>query len=424
MNRYPPLTFAGWESGTPGDFAERSDEAPGGFPSLASTDPFKGTAGASLAYPVPSSGIPGISAPLGFGRPPIGNTGVSSSFANLSNNTMNVSASWTFAEPLSGNTGGSLPTIAQPSNHTTDGPSPTTAQTSNEMPVTSLPMGPPSGLTANQPRKRPGIDPLGFVPLYDVDPELPFAPAIARSWGPFSPFSPERSNRVLRVPGRHLAALGLLYPFATFVVSRHPASKNHTQRMSGLAIAKSVALHFPHLNGPNPAVRPEDDDDGAYIVALRVRDVPRGAVATFLHNQDALDFLEEVRNAFDEIPRVEAWFKTAFTGTLRDGSKHGCLRVWRAWQPREEAAQPAEVVRGWMRKNMGVVLQDAEGAALLKFMGEAWVEPDKYPKPTKAQREARERQQAGQAQQAQQAQRATRAKRRRVEEDDDEDYEE
>ncbi|KAH6649381.1 hypothetical protein F5144DRAFT_616566 [Chaetomium tenue] len=101
------------------------------------------------------------------------------------------------------------------------------------------------------------------LPAFDTDPFLPFAPWRVNQ---LPPFAPEASNRVITIPARHLAAVGRLYPDATFLISRYPASTNYTTRIKGTALATSAALHLPMFSDPahsHTAARddPNDDDE-------------------------------------------------------------------------------------------------------------------------------------------------------------------
>ncbi|EAQ91930.1 predicted protein [Chaetomium globosum CBS 148.51] len=116
---------------------------------------------------------------------------------------------------------------------------------------------------AQQPQRINMYDPP--LPAFDTDPSLPFAPWRVNQ---LPPFAPEPINRVITISARHLAAVGRLYPDATFLISRYPASTNYTTRIKGTALATSAALHFPMYTDPahsRNAARgdPDDVDDDA-----------------------------------------------------------------------------------------------------------------------------------------------------------------
>ena len=231
------------------------------------------------------------------------------------------------------------------------------------------------------------LNPFGAVPRFDTDPAMPFAPWRAAD---LAPFRDELANRVVQVPGRFLAAVGQLYPDAELGVALHPASQNSAQRFLGRTLARSVALHFPRLDPHCP--RLGNANDRAYVVALRRRDWPTGGVARVPDTEEARAFFDELKGAFDVLPGgAEVWFYVPYTLALGSGGgvEKGVL-VCRGYEGRK-GPQPDRVVRDWAVANMAGVGQDRWAAAVLRLLGEAEVEADRYPKPTKAQREARER---------------------------------
>ncbi|KAK4033516.1 hypothetical protein C8A01DRAFT_40021 [Parachaetomium inaequale] len=246
------------------------------------------------------------------------------------------------------------------------------------------------------------------LPTFHTDPALPFAP-----WRPslLPRFRLEHANRVLLVPdAQYLAALGSLYPHAEFVVARCPASQTFTARTTGRGLVRGVALHFPSamVSGPQGAQQQQQRlDHGAermaeaeYIVSLRRREWPTGGVAWLPRTEQAREWIDELRGAFDLLPNgQEAFYSVPHTVVPRsppgngDGGTEKGMRVCRAYEGLQ-GPQDARLIVDWIKENGSggvAVEEDALGKEVLARMGEAWVHPDRYPKPTKAERAARER---------------------------------
>ncbi|KAK4038551.1 hypothetical protein C8A01DRAFT_17383 [Parachaetomium inaequale] len=230
--------------------------------------------------------------------------------------------------------------------------------------------------------KQPAINMYSSPPLptFDTDPFLPFAP-----WrvSQLPPFHPEPTNRVITVAARYLPAIGQLYPDATFLVSRHPASANFTTRIKGRALTTSMALHFPHLLDPSLSDIPSPEADQTfYIVALAQRDWPIGGVA-FLPNTPAAEaFVTALKESFDVLPNgQEAFYYIPHDIRLRSGADGKGKGVWvcRAYEGRQ-GPQDERIVCEWLRGQGGRVEEDEMGREVLVRMGEAWVEPERWPR--------------------------------------------
>ncbi|KAH6844645.1 hypothetical protein B0I37DRAFT_446648 [Chaetomium sp. MPI-CAGE-AT-0009] len=248
----------------------------------------------------------------------------------------------------------------------------------------ALPWQPPQAINM--------YDPL--LPTFDTDPFLPFAPWRVNQ---LPPFIPEPTNRVITITARNLAAVGQLYPDATFLVSRYPASRNTTVRIKGSALATSAALHLPTFTDPaqsHTAAQHDNDnnhgndagDDGpTYIAALAQRDWPIGGVAFFPHTTVANTFVAALQGAFDVLPRgQEAFYFLPHDVRCADGSVGAGRGVWvcRAYEGRQ-GPQDRRLVERWMvmRGAAGAVPEeDGLGREVLVRMGEAWVEPEKWPR--------------------------------------------
>ncbi|KAL2185823.1 hypothetical protein L209DRAFT_772439 [Thermothelomyces heterothallicus CBS 203.75] len=279
-------------------------------------------------------------------------------------------------------------------------------------------------VTAGRPMVSLHSDPP--LPTFDTDPFLPFAPWRVNQ---LPAFQPETAHRVLTVPAAYLPCLGSLYPDATFLVSRHPASANFTIRLKGAALASSVALHFPHLTDPsrlmtrtrsvaatttssnnsngNNGDDDDDDDDNVdddnnnnnnveidtgdkYVVALVQRDWPVGGVGFLPNTPSAAEFVDALRGAFDVLPAGQEVFyflsrdvALAGGGGEGGGGEGGGRRtgrgvyVCRAYEGRK-GPQDGRIVDAWLRcQGDRGVPQDDLGRDVLARMGEAWVEPDR-----------------------------------------------
>ncbi|KAL2166851.1 hypothetical protein VTG60DRAFT_2086 [Thermothelomyces hinnuleus] len=256
------------------------------------------------------------------------------------------------------------------------------------------------------------------LPTFDTDPFLPFAPWRVNQ---LPAFQPETAHRVLTVPAAYLPCLGSLYPDATFLVSRHPASANFTIRLKGATLASSVALHFPHLTDPSRLMTrtrsvaattnsnnnsngnndddDDDDDDNVeidtgdkYVVALVQRDWPVGGVGFLPNTPSAAEFVDALRGAFDVLPAgQEVFYFLSCDVALSEGGGGGeggrgrgrgrrtgrGVYVCRAYEGRK-GPQDGRIVDAWLRcQGDRGVPQDDLGREVLARMGEAWVEPDR-----------------------------------------------
>ncbi|KAK4153445.1 hypothetical protein C8A00DRAFT_33808 [Chaetomidium leptoderma] len=248
------------------------------------------------------------------------------------------------------------------------------------------------------------------LPAFDTDPFLPFAPWRVNQ---LPPFQPESTNRVLPVPRCYLAAVGNLYPDSTFLVSRHPASANFTTRIKGSALAQSVALHHPTLVDPASLIannhhsktkknnNNKTKEDDLYILVLYQRDWPVGTVAFFPNTADAKAFLAVLVNSFGRLPQTQEVFyhvpcdvadnKSNSNNKNNKNNKNnnrnsnaimgGGMWVCRAYEGRR-GPQDERLVREWVEQvsPRGLVEQDLVGREVLVRMGEAYVEPEKWPK--------------------------------------------
>jgi hypothetical protein len=236
------------------------------------------------------------------------------------------------------------------------------------------------------------IDPFSkTIPLVDTSPTEPFAPWHASD---LPSFIPERANRVVVVPGRFLSGIGNLYPAAQFYIAAYPASRTKTVKMTGETMAMMMAVNFPGLR-PTDLRLAEGGEfpDRPYIIALIQRDWPVGGVAMIPKSDEANAIFEEVKQAFDIMPRGEVWSYLSYVMHLRAGGEERGVLVCRGYEGRK-GEQPDKVLEKWCAENAHGLGQDEEGRRILAFMGEAAVEPDWYPKPTKAAREALERERA------------------------------
>ncbi|KAK3302982.1 uncharacterized protein B0T15DRAFT_495550 [Chaetomium strumarium] len=236
------------------------------------------------------------------------------------------------------------------------------------------------------------------LPVFDTDPYLPFAP-----WhvSLLPRFQPEASDRALLVPARFLAAVGMLYPDAEFIVSRYPARTNFTARLKGRFMAQTTALHFPGLVDPHSIAHPHPEDETHYIISLRRRDWPIGSVAFFPHTTATNEFLHKLRGTFDVLPNgAEQWYYvphdviqrrpceaspsiTTSTSTVSNSSNSNSsssdssngsstitrqgMWVCRAYEGRQGPQDPRIVV-DWMRENAGKIDQDVMGRMVLGRM--------------------------------------------------------
>ncbi|KAL2194268.1 hypothetical protein P885DRAFT_80528 [Corynascus similis CBS 632.67] len=242
--------------------------------------------------------------------------------------------------------------------------------------------------------ERPTISMYGNPPLpaFDTDPFLPFAPWRVNQ---LPAFQPEPAHRVLTVAAAYLPALGRLYPDATFLVARHPPSANFTARLKGTALATSVALHFPHLVNPSalmdtPGYHGTGEIDNVsieadkYIVSLVQRDWPVGGVAFLPNTPSAANFVAAVRDAFDVLPGGQEVFyflscDVPLVGGNGDGGNKG-VYVCRAYEGRK-GPQDGRIIDDWLRtQGARGVSQDEFGKEVLVRMGEAWVEPERWPR--------------------------------------------
>ncbi|KAK3290957.1 uncharacterized protein B0H64DRAFT_478797 [Chaetomium fimeti] len=226
------------------------------------------------------------------------------------------------------------------------------------------------------------------LPTFDTDPFLPFAPWRVNQ---LPPFIPEPSNRVTTITARNLAAVGQLYPDATFLIARYPASANFTARIKGAALATSAALHLPAFTDPAQSQNAAHDDnntDGAgddgptYIAALAQRDWPIGGVAFFPATSAAKTFVATLQGAFDVLPRgQEVFYFLPHDVRYADGSVGAGKGVWvcRAYEGRR-GPQDRRLIEQWMAARGGRVEQDGLGREVLVRMGEAWIEPEKWPR--------------------------------------------
>ncbi|KAK4233894.1 hypothetical protein C8A03DRAFT_38357, partial [Achaetomium macrosporum] len=197
------------------------------------------------------------------------------------------------------------------------------------------------------------------LPVFDTDPYMPFAP-----WhvSLLPPFKHESIDRVLLVPARFLAAVGMLYPDAEFAVSRYPAADNFTTRLKGRFMAQTTALHFPQLVDPHSMNHPHPEDDTQYLISLRRRDWPIGGVAFFPHTPQTNTFLQQLRGTFDVLPNgAEQWLYIPHDVVQRPhgGTRRG-MWVCRAYEGRK-GPQDARIIVDWMRENAGRIEQDLLG---------------------------------------------------------------
>ena len=245
------------------------------------------------------------------------------------------------------------------------------------------------------------------LPAFDSDPFLPFAPWCVNQ---LPPFTREASNRVITITARNLAAVGRLYPDATFLISRYPASANSTVCIKGTALVTSAALHLPTFtdpaqshnaardgrnntnndnnasNGINNPIK-TGDDGPLYIAALLQRDWPIGGVAFFPYTAAAQTFIEALQDTFDILPHnQEAFYFLPHDVRFADGTVGRGQGVWvcRAYEGRK-GPQDRRLVEWWM-KERGRELpgpeQDAVvmGREVLVRMGEAFIETEKWPR--------------------------------------------
>jgi hypothetical protein len=241
------------------------------------------------------------------------------------------------------------------------------------------------------------------LPPFDTDPFLPFAPWRVHQ---LPPFTREASNRVITITARNLTAVGRLYPDATFLISRYPASANTTVRIKGTALVTSVALHLPMFTDPAQSRNAARDDninkntnansgnndptesggDGpTYIATLVQRDWPIGGVAFFPYTAAAQTFIETLQDTFDILPyNQEAFYFLPHDVRFADGTVGRGQGVWvcRAYEGRK-GPQDRRLVEWWMaqrgREPAGTE-QDAMGREVLVRMGEASIETEKWPR--------------------------------------------
>lgn len=286
------------------------------------------------------------------------------------------------------------------------------------------------------------LDPFDHtLPRFETDPAMPFAPWLVAN---LPRFRTERSTRTVRIPRRFVAAVGMLYPDATFLIAQHPASQNQTHRMTGSQIAKMMAVTFPELmtpGRPGYITRPPAADlnhgghirdatvnyhpsatasgpgnngldnrhEPTYIMTLRHRDWPSGAVATVPDTPAIRTLFDTVKSAFDVMPNgAEVWFYVGHPPQQKTALPHaGSVRpvtitvktvsIFRGYEG-VQGPQHDRVVNDWavMNKNAAggqpwgmMPREDEVGKMELVFHGEAWVMPDRWPKMTKREREGK-----------------------------------
>nr|ACM42409.1 predicted protein [Floropilus chiversii] len=234
------------------------------------------------------------------------------------------------------------------------------------------------------------------IPRFDTDPFLPFAP-----WrvAMLPPFKAERIDRVLTVRGRWLAPMGLLYPGAEFAVAKWPASRGVAVRMRGIEMARAFAVLFPRAQDPSrmgqqPTSEEEEEKEkekDKFVVSLRRRDWPIGGVAWLPDTEEAMGFVEEIKGAWDMLPGgAEVFFYVRHDVRLKGGGVGKGVWVCRAYEG-TQGPQDERILLDWVRENGGLVDQDVEGREVLVRMGEAWVEPERWPKKDKKGRKGKGR---------------------------------
>ncbi|KAL2128943.1 hypothetical protein VTI74DRAFT_8426 [Chaetomium olivicolor] len=235
------------------------------------------------------------------------------------------------------------------------------------------------------------VGPAAALPRFDTDPFLPFAP-----WrvAMLPAFRAERIDRVLTVRGRWLAPMGLLYPGAEFAVAKWPASRGVALRMRGAEMARAFAVVFPRGQDPSrmgEELNLEDVEEEKFVVSLRRRDWPIGGVAWFPDTEEAMGFVEEMKGAWDMLPGgAEVFFYVRHDVPLRGGGVGNGVWVCRAYEG-TQGPQNERILLDWVRENGGLVEQDMEGREVLVRMGEAWVEPERWPKKGKRGRKGKGR---------------------------------
>ncbi|KAK0724887.1 hypothetical protein B0H67DRAFT_657690 [Lasiosphaeris hirsuta] len=180
-----------------------------------------------------------------------------------------------------------------------------------------------------------------------LDTDLPFTPVDIDL---LPDFKLELITRVVTVTGRMLGVVGLLYPLATFCLSRVPVPQSTTIRVSGRGMAKMSAL-LP------PAVAEQQK----YMLCLRMRDWPSGGVAAFPDTRENRASLREVEEAFDQI-EYEVWIRRAYKFSVAGAGS--VLKVMRGY---EGANGPAsrQATAAWFRRNPGGPEDDAAGRRAL-----------------------------------------------------------
>ncbi|KAK5654242.1 hypothetical protein OQA88_7417 [Cercophora sp. LCS_1] len=196
------------------------------------------------------------------------------------------------------------------------------------------------------------LDPLRAIGPVATDPRRPFTPA---NYDGLNPFKPEAMNRAVKLRGEQLAPVGLLYPNATFCVARFPPSENTTVRLSGIGLAKFAALLG------NGKAKEE------YIVNLRIRDWPSGAVARFIWNSENKHLAEELQNNF-ELIQGEIWRFKRYR--VMDNAGNFCghaVKVMRGFEGCNGKIA-MDILNKWMDEHDGVLGEDKVGAKTIELI--------------------------------------------------------
>ncbi|KAK4136062.1 hypothetical protein BT67DRAFT_440203 [Trichocladium antarcticum] len=120
-----------------------------------------------------------------------------------------------------------------------------------------------------------------------------------------------------------------------------------------------------------------------YIVALVRRDWPVGGVARVPDTPEARAVFAAARAAFDVMPAGEVWFYVPYVTPRRAGGEERGVLVCRGYEGRK-GPQSEAVLERWCVDHAHGVDEDRRGREVLEFMGEAWVEEDKWANRRKA----------------------------------------
>ncbi|KAK0648071.1 hypothetical protein B0T16DRAFT_455578 [Cercophora newfieldiana] len=203
----------------------------------------------------------------------------------------------------------------------------------------------------------------------EVDPQNPFKPL--EPPGGYMPFRPEITMRTLKITARYLPIPGLLYPNATFCVTRWPPCRSTTVRMTGETLAKFASILPPSVF------------DDRYIVDLRIRDWPSGGVAMIPNDPEAIKVAQAVEGGFDKLPDGEVWYYRECLLDWGDGNPPDrSIKILRGYEGVNGPPGDA-VVEHWFDTHSGVIDDDQGGrkvAEKLEFDEDILYNPNAAPK--------------------------------------------